>query len=169
LAPPPSWRVVLRPRPSKSARRQHKPLFLTPEPKSPHGIDVSPDGTFLAVGGKLDPHVQIYSFERIQAAIKAGGLKHDSYGIPIIPLEKSRIAQIQIGLGPLHTQYDGKGYAYTSLYLDSAVAKCKIGNLDGTGWEMVDKLPLQYNTGHLAAPHGDTAKPRGTYLVGLNK
>jgi nitrous-oxide reductase len=144
-------------------------LFLTPEPKSPHGVDVSPDGKYIAVGGKLDPHVQIFSFERIQAAIKRGGLKHDSYGIPVIPLDSARIAQIQIGLGPLHTQFDGHGYGYTSLYLDSAVAKWKIGNADGTGWEMVDKLPLQYNTGHLAAAHGDTVKPRGKYLVALNK
>ena len=144
-------------------------LFLTPEPKSPHGVDVSPDGTFLAIGGKLDPHVQIYSTEKIRAGMKQPGLKTDTYGIPIIALEQTRIAQIPIGLGPLHTQYDGNGYGYTSLYLDSAVAKWKIGDASGAGWEMVDKLPLQYNTGHLAAPHGDTVRPRGSYLVGLNK
>lgn len=147
----------------------HDMLFLIPEPKSPHGVDVSPDGTFLAVAGKLDPHVQIYSTEKIRAAMKKGGLRRDPYGVPIIPLEQTRIAQVQVGLGPLHTQYDGKGYGYTSLYLDSAVAKWKIGDARGNGWEVVDKLPLQYNTGHLAAPHGDTTKPRGEYLVGLNK
>lgn len=144
-------------------------LFLAPEPKSPHGIDVTPDGNFLAVGGKLDPHVQIYSFARILAATKRPNLRKDRYGIPILPLDDIRIAQIPIGLGPLHTQFDGKGFGYTSLYLDSAVAKWTIGDASGKGWEMVDKLPLQYNTGHLAAPHGDTAKPRGNYVVGLNK
>jgi nitrous-oxide reductase len=144
-------------------------LFLIPEPKSPHGVDVSPDGRFIAVGGKLDPHLQVYSFAKILEATKKTDLKKDRYGIPILPLEDVRIAQIPIGLGPLHTQFDGHGFAYTSLYLDSAVAKWTIGDENGKGWEMVDKLPLQYNTGHLAAPHGDTAKPRGNYVVGLNK
>ena len=144
-------------------------LFLVPEPKSPHGVDVTPDGRFIAVGGKLDPHVQIYSFAKMLEATKAHDLTKDRYGIPILPLEEVRIAQIPIGLGPLHTQFDGQGNGYTSLYLDSAVAKWTIGNEDGKGWQMVDKLPLQYNTGHLAAPHGDTANPRGSYVVGLNK
>jgi nitrous-oxide reductase len=144
-------------------------LFLLPEPKSPHGVDVTPDGRYIAVGGKLDPHVQIYSFEKLLAATKRTDLKKDRYGIPVLPLDDVRIAQIPIGLGPLHTQFDDRGFGYTSLYLDSAVAKWKIGDDNGRGWEMVDKLPLQYNTGHLAAPHGDTAKPRGSYVVGLNK
>ncbi|MGZ3531749.1 MAG: Sec-dependent nitrous-oxide reductase [Vulcanimicrobiaceae bacterium] len=144
-------------------------LFLLPEPKSPHGVDVTPDGRFIAVGGKLDPHVQIYSFAKILAATKRADLKKDRYGIPILPIEHTRIAQVPIGLGPLHTQFDGHGNGYTSLYLDSAVAKWSIGDENGKGWEMVDKLPLQYNTGHLAAPHGDTVKPRGEYVVGLNK
>jgi nitrous-oxide reductase len=146
-------------------------LFLVQEAKSPHGVDVSPDGKFIAIGGKLDPHVQIYSFEKIEAATRRGDLKRDpnGYGIPVLPLKDILLAQIGIGLGPLHTVFDGKGFGYTSLFLDSAVAKWKIGDADGHGWEMVDKTPLEYNTGHLAAPHGDTVKPRGKYVVGLNK
>jgi nitrous-oxide reductase len=144
-------------------------LFLAPEPKSPHGVDVTPDGKFLIIGGKLDPHAQIYSFAKILEATQQTNLKKDRYGIPILPFEKIRIAQVPVGLGPLHTQFDNQGHAYMSLYLDSAVSKFTIGDENGRGWEMVDKLPLQYNTGHLAAPHGDTANPRGGYVVGLNK
>lgn len=148
---------------------ENRLLFLAPEPKSPHGVDVSPDGTFIAIGGKLDPNVQIYSFAKILEQTKRTDLKKDTFGIPILPLDKVRLAQIPIGLGPLHTQYDDQGFGYTSLYLDSAVAKWKVGDENGKGWTMVDKASLQYNTGHLAAPHGDTVKPRGKYVVGLNK
>lgn len=144
-------------------------LFLIPEPKSPHGVDVTPDGNFIVVGGKLDPNVQIYSFAKIQDAIKRGGLSKDQFGVPVIPLQSALTTQLKLGLGPLHTVFDGKGYAYTSLFLDSAVTKWQVGKDDGTGWQLVDKLPAQYNTGHLAAPHGDTVKPHGEYVVALNK
>jgi nitrous-oxide reductase len=36
-------------------------LFLVPEPKSPHGVMLSPDGKFITVSGKLDTHVSVYS------------------------------------------------------------------------------------------------------------
>ncbi len=144
-------------------------LYLLSEAKSPHGVDVTPDGKFLAVSGKLDPYVQIYSIAKIKTAAARSDLKKGPYGIRVLPLTETRIAQIPIGLGPLHTQFDDQGFGYTSLFLDSAVAKWKIGDESGKGWEMVDKTSLQYNTGHLAAPHGDTVKPRGKYIVGLNK
>ena len=69
-----------------------------------------------------------------------------------------------MGLGPLHTQFDDQGFAYTSLFVESAVAKWKLGT-----WEVVDKIPITYNIGHLAAAEGDTAQPDGKYLVALNK
>ncbi|HMM43202.1 MAG TPA: cytochrome C, partial [Thermomicrobiales bacterium] len=59
-------------------------LFQIPEPKSPHGVDVTPDGKFITVCGKLDPHVTIYSFEKIQAAIAKGGFETDEFGVPIL-------------------------------------------------------------------------------------
>ena len=144
-------------------------LYLLPEPKSPHGVDVSPDGKFMIVAGKLDPHVTIYSFANVQKTIAAGGLKKDRYGIPIIPFEKASIAQIKVGLGPLHTQFDNRGYGYTSLFLDSAIARWTMGDETGKGWELVDTIPVQYNIGHLGAPHGDTVKPRGGYVMAFNK
>ncbi len=144
-------------------------LFLLPEPKSPHGVDVTPDGKYLVVAGKLDPHATAYSFEKIQSAIAAGGLKKDRYGIPIIPFEKAMVAQIKVGLGPLHTQFDNRGCAYTSLFLDSAIARWKIGDANGNGWELIETIPVQYNIGHLGAPHGDTVNPRGGYVMAFNK
>jgi nitrous-oxide reductase len=149
-------------------------LFFTPEPKSPHGADVTPGGEFIVVGGKLDPHVTIYSFQKIQDAIAAGGLDQDVYGVPVIPLDKSMEAQVELGLGPLHTVYDDKGYAYTSMFLDSAVARWTLGgpyagkNPDEP-WKLIQKLPVHYNIGHIAAAEGDTASPDGQYVVALNK
>ncbi len=149
-------------------------LYFTPEPKSPHGSDVTPGGEFIVVGGKLDPHVTIYSFAKIEAAINAGGLDTDQYGVPVIPLDASMEAQVELGLGPLHTVFDDKGYAYTSLFLDSAVARWTLGgpydelNADEP-WTLVQKLPVQYNIGHIAAAEGDTASPDGNYVVALNK
>jgi nitrous-oxide reductase len=149
-------------------------LYFTPEPKSPHGSDVTPGGEYIVVGGKLDPHVTIYSFQKIQDAIAAGGLQPDQYGVPVIPLDKSMEAQVELGLGPLHTVYDDKGYAYTSLFLDSAVARWTLGgpydelNADAP-WSLVQKLPVQYNIGHITAAEGDSASPDGQYVVALNK
>ena len=102
-------------------------LHFIPEQKSPHGADVTPDGAFIVVGGKLDPHVTIYSFDKIQKAIEKGGLKTDEYGVPVIPLDDVKEAQVELGLGPLHTVFDDKGYAYTTLFLDSAVARWTLG------------------------------------------
>ncbi|MBI5032051.1 MAG: Sec-dependent nitrous-oxide reductase [Chloroflexi bacterium] len=149
-------------------------LFFSPEPKSPHGSDVTPGGEYIVVGGKLDPHVTVYSFEKIQNAIQAGGLKTDEYGVPVIPLDKAMEAQIELGLGPLHTVFDDKGYAYTSLFLDSAVARWSLGGPyekkhPEPGWKLVQKLPVQYNIGHITAVEGDTAEPGGQFVVALNK
>ncbi len=145
-------------------------LYLIPEPKSPHGVDVTPRGDYIVVAGKLDPHVTVYSFEKIQQAIAAGQFDHDEYGIPILPFEQCLEAQVELGLGPLHTQFDDQGYAYTSLFLDSAVARWALGKpYREDGWKLVEKLPVHYNIGHLAAVEGDTAKPAGTFLVAHNK
>ncbi len=141
-------------------------LFLIPEPKSPHGVDVTPDGTMLVVAGKLDTHVSVYSFEKIMAAIKAGKFESkDPYGIPVIAMKDALHTQVPLGLGPLHTQYDAKScIAYTSLYVDSQVAKWNY--CEG---KVLDKISVHYNIGHLMTMEGDTTKPKGKYLVALNK
>ncbi len=152
-------------------------LFFTPETKSPHGCDVAPDGRYIIVNGKLDPHVSVYSFKNIQAAIAAGPAtwRHDAYGVPILPMRKTIKARIEIGLGPLHTQFDNKGYAYTTLFVDSAIAKWSLGgpyeklHPNVKPWSLVQKLSVNYNPGHLTVIGGDTEHPTGRYLVSLNK
>ena len=141
-------------------------LFLIPEPKSPHGVDVTPDGTKIIIAGKLDTHVSVYSFEKIQAAIKAGKFESkDPYGIPVIAMKDALHTQVSLGLGPLHTQYDSKTcIAYTSLYVDSQVAKWNY--CEG---KVLDKISVHYNIGHLMTMEGDSTKPAGKYLVALNK
>jgi len=145
-------------------------LFQVPEPKSPHGVDVTPDGAYIVVSGKLDPHVTVYSMKKIEEQIAKGNYETDSFGIPVLDFAGCMEAQVELGLGPLHTQFDDKGYAYTSLFIDSAVARWKLGG-EGTsdGWKFVEKIPVHYNVGHIAAVQGDTIKPGGKFLVALNK
>jgi len=140
-------------------------VFFVPEPKSPHGIDVTPDGGTLVVSGKLDQHATIYSWENITAAIEAENFSGtDQYGVPIIALETAMTSQLELGLGPLHTQFDDRGNAYTSLFLEPAVVKWQ---LDPP--EVIERIPVHYNVGHIATPEGDTRSPDGKYLVSMNK
>lgn len=145
-------------------------LYQVPEPKSPHGVDVTPDGQYIVVAGKLDPHVTIYSFEKIQNAIAEGQFEPDEFGVPVLSFDACMEAQVELGLGPLHTQFDNAGHAYTSLFLDSAIARWKVGGegVEG-GWTLVDKIPVHYNVGHITTVEGDTVSPQGKFLIGLNK
>jgi nitrous-oxide reductase len=150
-------------------------LHVTPEPRSPHGVDVAPKGDFIVVSGKLDPHVTIYSMDKIKKAIANKTFSgQDEYGVPILDFDSVVEARIEVGLGPLHTQFGPDGYAYTSLYLDSAVARWTLGGSYGSAtpepdWTLVHKTPVHYNVGHIAAAEGDTVSPDGKYLVSLNK
>jgi len=150
-------------------------LHLTPEPRSPHGVDVAPKGDFIVVSGKLDPHVTIYSMAKIKSAIAGKTYSgKDEFGVPILDFDSVVEARIEVGLGPLHTQFGPDGYAYTSLYLDSAVARWTLGGSYGSAtpepdWTLVQKTPVHYNVGHIAAAEGDTVSPDGNYLVALNK
>ena len=150
-------------------------LHLTPEPKSPHGVDITPDGKYVVVSGKLDPHVTVFSTAKIRAAIANKTYSgSDPFGIPVLDFDAVKEVQLELGLGPLHTQFDDKGYAYTSLFLDSAVARWTLGGettakpAEGP-WKLVQKTPVQYNIGHLVAAEGDTASPDGKYLISMSK
>ena len=149
-------------------------LYFAPEPKSPHGVDVAPKGDFIVVAGKLDPHVTIYNIEKIKKAIEDKKWSPDTFGVPVLDQEAVVEAKVELGLGPLHTQYDDKGYAYTSLFLDSAVARWTLGGPyqslhSEPPWTLVTKTPVQYNIGHICAADGDTVSPDGKYLLALNK
>ena len=148
-------------------------LFLAPEPRSPHGVDVAPKGDYISVAGKLDPHVTIYGFDRILKAIEEKNFEgKDHYGIPILKFDAVVAGKVDLGAGPLHTQYDDKGNGYTSLYLESAVAKWTLGepyHPADQAFKLVDKVSIHYNIGHLATAQGDTMEPHGKYLIAMNK
>ena len=150
-------------------------LYLMPEPKSPHGVDVSPSGKYIIVSGKLDPHVTVYHIDKVNTAIAEKDYEGiDDYGIPILRFDAVMEKQIEVGLGPLHTQFDNQGYAYTSLFLDSAVARWTLGpdakyKAPERPWRLLQQLPVHYNIGHLVTAEGDTVDPDGKYLVSLNK
>jgi nitrous-oxide reductase len=140
-------------------------LFFAPEPKSPHGCDVTPDGKHIIVGGKLDTHATVFSFEKIKALAEAKDfVGKDPYGVPILDFKKSIDGQVELGLGPLHTVFDDQGNAYTSMFVESTIAKWSLADM-----KLIEKVPAQYNIGHIAAAHGDTVKPQGHWVVGMNK
>jgi len=141
-------------------------LFLIPEPKSPHGVDVTPDGTKIIVAGKLDSHAWVYDFAKIQQAIKDKKFEgKDDYGVPIIATNDVLHTSVAVGLGPLHNQFDSKEcVVYTSAYVDSKIVKW-----DYCEGKVLDSLAIHYNVGHLMTMEGDTVSPDGKYLVALNK
>ncbi len=138
--------------------------YLIPVAKSPHGVDYTPDGANFVTSGKLEAITTVYSFDKMLAAIQNEDYSGDEDGIPVLNYDSVMEREVQIGLGPLHTQYDDKGLAYTSLYIDSAVAKW-----DPATGDVLDTIPVSYNIGHLLIPGGDSMKPWGEYVVALNK
>ena len=141
-------------------------LFLIPEAKSPHGSDVTPDGKYIIVGGKLDTHASVYDFEKIKQQIdNKEFVGKDPYGIPILDFKKSLYGQLELGLGPLHHTFDDEeGIVYTSLYVDSQVVKWDYKNL-----KVLDRVNVHYNIGHLDSMEGKSTKPKGKYAIALNK
>ena len=141
-------------------------IYFVPESKSPHGVDLVPGGEYVTVSGKLDPHVSVYAVEKIKKAIEAKNYEgKDPYGINILKYDACLEAHVAVGLGPLHSVFDDKGYGYTSLFLDSAIAKWSLGgdyqekNKEAQPWKVVDKVSVHYNVGHLQAPGSNTRKP----------
>jgi nitrous-oxide reductase len=124
----------------------------------------------MVVAGKLTR--RLFGFEKLMKAMSQNG-------IPITRRAgaapgRRKEAQVELGLGPLHTVYDNQGYAYTSLFLDSAVARWTLGGdfadqHPEEPWTLVAKIPVQYNIGHITAAEGDTVSPDGKYVVALNK
>ncbi|MFD2725143.1 Sec-dependent nitrous-oxide reductase [Hyunsoonleella rubra] len=140
-------------------------VFLMPTPKSPHGCDVDPSGEYIVGSGKLSANLTVHSFTKMLDAIKNKSFAGDAYGIPIIDFDASLAGVVeQPGLGPLHTEFDGKGNAYTTFFISSEVVKWKLGT-----WEVVDRQPCYYSVGHLMIPGGNSQKPFGKYVVAMNK
>lgn len=146
--------------------------YFIPLAKSPHGVDVAPSGRWIVGSGKLSPTTTVYDIEKIKTAISNNDFEEEIDGIPVLTYGSVREAEIPVGLGPLHTQFDDKGNAYTSLFIESAVAKWKLPPYEA-GADMnqyvLDKIPVAYNIGHLTAAEGDSVSPDGNFLVALNK
>lgn len=149
-------------------------LYFLPVPKSPHGIDTDPSGRWIVASGKLQPVASVFDFEKIKKAIDARDFSGDIRGVPVLKYESVLEGDVPVGLGPLHTQYDGKGNAYTSLYVESAVAKWTLPPWTAEQRQdlnkvVVDKIAVHYNIGHLVVGGSDTKEPYGKYLVAMNK
>ena len=140
-------------------------VYLIPVAKSPHGADVDPSGKYIIGSGKLASQTTVYEFAKMLAAIEAKDFEANFWGLDVLNYNTVRIAEVPVGNGPLHTQFDDRGFAYTSLFVDSAVAKWRMS----PPWDVVDTVPVQYNVGHIAAAEGDSVSPDGKWLVSLNK
>ncbi|SMG37616.1 Sec-dependent nitrous-oxide reductase [Arenibacter troitsensis] len=140
-------------------------VFFLPTPKSPHGCDVDPTGQYIIGNGKLSADLTIHSFDNMIAAIEGKKFDGEAYGIPILKFEDVLAGTVKSGgLGPLHTEFDGEGNAYTTFFISSEVVKWKLGT-----WEVIDRKPTYYSVGHLMIPGGNSRKPFGKYVVALNK
>ena len=140
-------------------------VYFLPTPKSPHGVDVDPTGEYIVGNGKLSANLTVHSFTKMQQAIANGSFETEIAGVPVLKFEEVVGGVVKdAGLGPLHTEFDDKGNAYTSFFITSEVVKWKVGT-----WEVLDKASTFYSIGHLMIPGGDSKKPQGKYLVALNK
>jgi len=151
-------------------------LYFVPIGKSPHGMDVDPTGKWIVAGGKLQPATTVLNFEKIQEAIAKKDFVHggDVRGVPVLEYNDVVEGEVPVGLGPLHTQYDGKGNAYTSMFIDSCIVKWKLPPWTDAEKKdltkvVLDKVPAHFSTGHLVVAGSDTAQPYGKWCVAMNK
>jgi nitrous-oxide reductase len=140
-------------------------VYFLPTPKSPHGCDVSPDGEYIVGNGKLSTDLTVHSFTKMVDAIEKKKFDGEAYGIPILNFDDIHAGSVEkAGLGPLHTEFDDKGNAYTTFFISSEVVKWKLGT-----WEVIDRKPTYYSVGHLTIPGGNSRQPSGKYMFAMNK
>lgn len=139
--------------------------YFIPCPKSPHGCDVDPSGEYIVGSGKLAALIPVFSFTKMMDAIN--NKKFDGYfdSIPVLKYADVLHGEVQKpGLGPLHTEFDGKGNAYTSFFVSSEIVKWSLKDL-----KVLDRAPTYYSIGHLCIPGGDSRKPNAKYVIAYNK
>jgi len=140
-------------------------VYFIPCPKSPHGCDVDPSGEYIVGSGKLAALIPVFSFDKITKAIADKNFAGDYEGISVIKYEAALYGEVKKpGLGPLHTEFDDKGNAYTTMFVSSEVVKWNVKDL-----KVLDRVATYYSPGHLMIPGGDSKKPTGKYLVAYNK
>ena len=140
-------------------------IYFMPCPKSPHGCDTDPTGEYIVGSGKLAAVIPVFSFAKIEAAIAAKNYDGLYDGIPVLKYEAVLHGEVKKpGLGPLHTEFDDKGNAYTSFFVSSEIVKWNVKTL-----EVLDRVPTYYSIGHLCVPGGPTKKPWGKYVIAYNK
>jgi len=139
--------------------------YFIPCPKSPHGCDVDPTGEYIVGSGKLAALIPVFSFDKLMKAIAAKDFIGDYDGIPVVKYESALYGEVKKpGLGPLHTEFDGKGNAITTFFVSSEIVKWNIKDL-----KVLDRAPTYYSPGHLCIPGGDTKKPNAKYVIVYNK
>ena len=140
-------------------------VYFIPCPKSPHGTDVDPTGEYIVGSGKLAATMPVFSFTKLKNAIANKEFEGDFNGVPVIKYEAALHGEVKKpGLGPLHTEFDEKGNAYTSMFVSSEIVKWNLKTL-----EILDRVPTYYSIGHLSVMGGPTKKPYGKYMVAYNK
>ena len=140
-------------------------IYFLPTPKSPHGVDVDPTGEYIIGNGKLATVLPVHSFSKMLKAIENEAFETVINGIPVLKYDEVLAGEVlDPGLGPLHTEFDNKGFAYTSAFITSEIVKWNVETR-----EVVDRIPTFYSIGHLMIPGGDSKKPWGKYVVALNK
>ncbi|MDO9554464.1 Sec-dependent nitrous-oxide reductase [Rhodonellum sp.] len=140
-------------------------VYFIPCPKSPHGTDTDPTGEYIIGSGKLAAIIPVFSFTKMLKAIEDKNFEGNIDGMPVLNYEAVLHGEVlKPGLGPLHTEFDGKGNAYTSMFVSSEIVKWNIETL-----EVLDRVPTFYSVGHLMIPGGPTGKPHGKYMVAYNK
>ncbi len=140
-------------------------IYYLPTPKSPHGADVDPTGEYIVGGGKLATVIPVFSFSKMIKAIEEKKFDKEVDGIPVINYQAALAGEVEKpGLGPLHTEFDGKGNAYTSFFVSSEIVKWSLKD-----FKVLDRVPTYYSIGHLCIPGGDSKKPWGKYVIAYNK
>ncbi|WDE04815.1 nitrous-oxide reductase [Thalassomonas viridans] len=134
-----------------------------PVPKSPHGMNTSPNGKYFVANGKLSPTVSVIDISKLD----------DLFSDKIKPRD-AIVAEPELGLGPLHTAFDNKGYAYTTLFLDSQIAKWNVEDaIAAHNGKKVNylrqKLDVHYQPGHNHTSAGETRDADGKWLISLCK
>ena len=139
--------------------------YLMPCPKSPHGVNVDPSGEYICGSGKLAAMIPVFSYTKMLKAIENKTFDGDYSGIPVLKYESVLHGEVKkVGLGPLHTEFDGKGNAYSTMFVSSELVKWNLKTL-----QVLDRKPTFYSPGHLCIPGGDTRNPEGKYAIVYNK